>query len=300
MGKYKNDFMVIGSKSLTNAFTEELKSLGYENLGGNYGDNLGVFGYNGPDSKSCYSYYSVDFVAGSQLQYYLPQQWNEALAAASELYVEERIIKDGDWIKWGDGNLYRLEHKYGNLFDMIIWKEEAVKCTNYSTTTIKEMSIPATSEEIKEWLVKWFKKEYKFKIGDYIVGLREVSSSDNLDNIRFLADKNFSGRVRLGSQFFYNQKTDTLYNTGMNDISVVYERGEWIKKKSLPTLHSYPGVVEKDVIKYGCKSIHKATLLRLFDDIEFFNNDNKVKISAVAFDGYVVSPNEIQEILKNA
>lgn len=295
MGKYKNDFEVIGSKSLLAAFIEELKTLGYSKSDSReyVSDRINVYGWNGfKEGKSTYAQHGKF----SNEVYELPTQWNLALKKASELYVEERIIKDGDWVKWTDGNLYKLKRISGDNYNMLSWHSTVgfTECKDYYVNLIRDKSTPVTSEEIKEWLIKYF-NTLGYEYSDRFLALRDTVKDEFEDCSDYKCDK-----AGVGRHFAYNPVTDTLYNLGYNGRFVVYERGQWINRKGhFPKLHNYSPIISDVNVQYGCKVVKKNAIKKLNQMIEDFNKDSDVKITSVEFDDYLVDTKNIKIITQN-
>ena len=109
-------FIVTGNKHLLEAFEKELEQIGYTRSTKRNTDKISVAGEN----KTQYFYFDVIEENSTKTILNLPEQWNEAVDLAKELFDSlNNGIKVGDWIKslctgrWGqvkeqDNNFYKL------------------------------------------------------------------------------------------------------------------------------------------------------------------------------------------------
>ena len=85
----------------------------------------------------------------------------------------------------------------------------------------------ATDSEIKKKLIK-MSIEKGFKISSEVDGVRSIEEGE-----KYTQTHNFDIRInsrakRIGSGYYYNSKTDTLYNYGYG-VCILYENGIWAK-----------------------------------------------------------------------
>lgn len=304
MGKYKNGFAVKGPKTLLEAFAKELKVLGYVEsnsaLSLKDDEGLRVYGFNGSvQAQSCYLFYdstTSKVYESGQAIYYLPEHWNEALAAASEPY--ERPFQVGDWIKWDTGDFYRLvEGNYEFLLES--WKIKDKFCyfrteLEYSQKEIKDCARLATKEEIYEHLVKVATEMYG---ENPVISLRKHTYDGENWGSEFTSSTTCGANVRL-FEFTYDENFDSLSTRGAG-LAIVYEKGKWAEKSILlPKIEGYTGKVVGDRVMYGCKSFHKEEVKKLYASIKHFNQNLNGKITSVALDDeYIIRFSDLEQIV---
>lgn len=293
MGNYKNDFKVTGSKSLLNAFTEELHSLGYtqspySNARLVDATGVSIYGWNGVGKNP--SVYTFDLGESSMYKILsLPSDWDEALKLASEKKYEE--YKVGDYIMWPASStrqVYRVTAKNGNQFTAT--SLDGKISSSYDSPHFQ--SRIATPEEVKSTLIKFS----PFKYSDKFKGLRNVAYGEILEHPKETSRSNYKTDGTIGSYYFYNSKTDTLYSAGFG-VYVVYEKGVWATKlDALPKISGYEGKIENGKVIYGCQSFDALEVIQFAKLCEEFG----VTYVALKTEGSQVTLKELKAIAEAA
>lgn len=292
MGKYKNNIVVRGPKSLLKAFTQELDELGYEFSESLVpGKDLYVYGWNG--SEEYPEQYSYRESFNSVENYYsLPEQWNEALVAASEPYEEN--WKVGDWLKFtaGEQPLYRVYNVDTSCYYFEWWHNNERK-TGHLNHKVGYCRL-ATKEEIYEYLVKVATEMYG---GNPVISLRTHTYDGENWGSAFTSSTSCGSNVRL-FEFTYDENFDSLSTRGAG-LAIVYEKGKWAEKSILlPKIEGYSGNFVGDRVVYGCKSFHKEEVKKLYASIKHFNQNINGKITSVALDDeYIIRFSDLEQIV---
>lgn len=150
MKKFKNDICVRGSSALCKAFASELKAIGYT-FNAEQDNPICVVTYGGKNTNLL-THWNTS-LGVNPIQLILPQNWDKALALASEI-VEPEIIKDkpitykrgNKFSNGGDEYIIAREsanHRsliLVNLTDGNIWNN-AVEVNNPNIITEKEFQL---------------------------------------------------------------------------------------------------------------------------------------------------------------
>jgi hypothetical protein len=155
----------------------------------------------------------------------------------------------------------------------------------------------ATPEEIESLLIAEVKKKLEGK--GKIKSLRTISTFEDWNGCggdRTACDEYNSNK--LGSRYYYNPETDTLYNWGYG-LAVVYEAGKFAEIIEQPvTIAGEKVEYNTDVVIIG-DSIFTPSLIRHVDTL--LNNKHVTGIEVTKCNGekVIVKKHEIETLLKN-
>lgn len=316
MKKFKNGLIIKGVTSLRKAFEEELLKLGYTNIRKECKvDTCRIILVNENRDKSSFvkngEFASQDSHSGGRNEYTLPQDWNLALQAASE--VEEEIPK---YVKCTHS--YSSNFIEGNIYRVISWNSAGWELCgegstvsgyfkpNYSRFEISTKAAydlqqqELTDKELLEKLIK----ESGLKIGDVVYC--------NYKNIYTTDKQQFSGstvsnrkirgfKLINGNLAFILEGDTTLYfwckdvvklpqskilTLGSSNIEIKISKGgieaagrevgiEYLVSL-LENMKRYANISNWDVsfkeVKIGCSTF---TLVELEQIVETYNELNK-------------------------
>lgn len=147
----------------------------------------------------------------------------------------------------------------------------------------------ATDKEVEEALINEAKKKIK---GNY-TSVRKVQKNEVFTRHGSLSSVCSELDGKLGSLFWYNPHTDTLYNYGLG-LYIVYEKGKWaeIVESKLTICGHEVEKISNEGFKIGCKNVCK-TELSVLKNLMQPNN-----FTTVQFDEYEVTLEEINKILE--
>ena len=305
MGKYKNNFVVEGSKILIEAFSKHLDSLdGFRRDLDGDGTAIEVFGWNGySTARSVYRISTKGVYALGMERFQLPEQWNEAVKFASELAEPE--FKMGQWLDWynnyetGKKQLYRICSVTPERIGIEWWSatDGRKDSTTFTIDDARSRAVLATEIQIAEYMKVI--ANFLFPHDEYFTSVRPYVKGE-VEKRFTLAKSQAVKEGRRGSSLEYIKDTDTLYSLGYG-IHVLYEKGIWATKRveyKLPEISEYIGTVKGNILTYGCKSFHIPHVLDMINKIEYFNTQHASKVTSIEIDGKRISIKELEQISK--
>lgn len=185
MKKFKNKIVAEGSQSLLKAFAEELEKLGYTQGPTNrlYVNDTKIvtpWGYDVNEPSYRYGYTTKGhYFNDDYKKYNLPQDWESALQAASELEEEKVKFEVGEYV-WSDsGNVEKGKVLVGKLLTIDNFDETTPYKVTYQDGYIWCYNIrKATPQEIEAHL-KSIWEARGFKIGSRVKRKTERIVSNN-------------------------------------------------------------------------------------------------------------------------
>ena len=215
MKKFKNDLYIEGSQSLLKAFAEEIEKLGWEyknTMTSNCNPKSFSKGINTLFCKKNEGYYGQNYWTFENYSFlHLPQDWNKAIALASEV-VEEipEYVKCTNWL----GDLY-TNGKIYKVADGIIIHDSGKSHRNISYYGFTSKFIPSTLKEYDAQQLEIKKKELLDEANRrYPVGTKFYSSLCG----------NYVYTVESNDYYWYHNNQIVVNTTTGPSI---YTRGKW-------------------------------------------------------------------------
>lgn len=230
----------------------------------------------------------------------LPRDWDK-LVKLVEGAVEEKPkevkFKVGDWVvltssyfgaSFNSGDVVRLINYTGIKSDGV--GEFSADGMIRNGWLYNKSYRHATPAEVKSHLEATLKEKGVNRFVDFDV-VRPTKKGDKWGDDRIEPVSSSITKGSLGSEFYYNEKTDTLFNYGVG-LYVVYEKGVFATlKETLPEINGYNLEETDGGWKFGCVEFNTEILNQLRSVMSQVGID-KIELS----NGNIVTKAQIGEV----